>query len=541
MELPRPLAEARDLVLRMNGAQRTSLVAALVVLFGCGSMLVAWGASDGLTPFLLSAPPDLIYTVVKRLEAKGVRHQVQGNVLLVPAEQKERLLLDLTGEGVLPEGTDLFRWVYEQDLTESASRRDLKYQRSLIRRLESMIGALDGVSAVKVEMVQPPESPFLGAKSAGKASVLVKLKPGFSLSKENTLGIAKIVAVGNGVPPENVSIVDTAGRCYRVPAERDLAATSSEQLELKRAFERQEEEKLTDHLSFLRHKIVTVDATLDFQSLRRSIHDVDPTRTVEVMEHERTEREGSATPAGASAAANPDGTAATDDGALGLSLGGRPSAGPGLGIATGPFNAFDPEPAAPGSAAAAALRPAGLAGAGSQKSDLEVRRETTRTETTLEIPPGSIKEMSVAVLVDKEELTQAGMTAEGLRDHLLGATRVAAPEQLKVSAISFAAPPALPEPSTTDRLESAVQRWAGPFVLSALLLASAFMLVRSLRTAAPGEVAEDIARVRREFAREEEADPGAPLPRRLEQVRRMAQESPRVAAAVISRWLEPAE
>ncbi|MBI3271517.1 MAG: hypothetical protein HYZ53_21180 [Planctomycetes bacterium] len=541
MNLREAWNDLRALFLRMNPAQRVSVAVSLLALGACLALLVLWGSADNLTPLLVDPPADVLGRAVKRLEEKGVPHQVKGGVLLVPVDQKERLVLDLAADGTFPEGVDPFKWVYEQDFTETGGKRDLKYQRSLVRRLEAVIGSLDAVQGVKVELVRTAEPSLVGDAQQAKVSVLLRLHPGRVLTKENILGIAKLVAGPVGATPENVALLDTAGKYYRVPNEKDLATTSSDQLELKTAFERQESAKLAAYLGFLEHKIVMVDVTLDFQSLKKQTHDIDPTRTVEVLEKEHTVREARPLAAGRTAGARGFGASGTP-GVAGDVVSGpadgsgstAEGAGP-LGIATGPFNTLEPAAANGPSEQFGGAAPATL------ETESEIRREVSRSETTLEVPPGSIKEMSVAVVVDKDELVRRDVTVEALREQLAGACRVSDPSKLKLLAISFAAPPALPEATTLERYELLASRYASPALLGLVLLGATLLLLRTVRRTVPRDVVEEIARLRRQFEEEEAAGGPGAVPRRLAQVRRMVEESPRTAATLLGRWFEQTE
>src|ERR1043166_6943500 len=79
----------------------------------------------------------------------------------------------------------------------------VNYRRALEGELERSVMAMAEVEQARVHLTFPKDSVFLDAQQPGKASVLVKTRPGARISPANVLAINHLVASAvEGLTPE---------------------------------------------------------------------------------------------------------------------------------------------------------------------------------------------------------------------------------------------------------------------------------------------------------------------------------------------------
>ncbi len=508
--LRRTLDQIRDLIRRMSFSQRWSTGLALLAILVALGLLVLWTGRAEFVPLLVGAPPDVVYRVKENLAGKSIPFRLENNVLSVPVDAKDRIEIDLVGEGVFPEGQDVFSWVYDPDITETKGKREMKYLRSLTRRLQVMIESLAPVRSARVEITPAPQSPFLVQSEPGKAAVTLQLRSGQKLKKETALAIARTVAAADrSLKPADVTIVDTEGNHYRIPREDDLAAISGDQLEIKRSWEEYYRGKAEDALGWLAKKIVTVDVTLDFQTLHEQSRVFDPEKTVVVEEETRTRD------------------------SQGFPLANVPGAESNLGLSTLPLVTASGDKIGP---------------ATDTTSDSRSRSEASSTVIDRSKPAGEAKEIAIAVIVDKEEVALRGSTAEKLQEALALLVPGRDLKKVTVTPVSFAPPPEIPAPTLLDRSEELWRRYGDQAMLVLLIAAAAIMVSWILRRAVPRDVTAQLEQARRRLQEEEggtapiEDEPATPAGQEhTDHIRRklktIVKDNPRTAANLIRRWV----
>ncbi|HKI68538.1 MAG TPA: flagellar basal-body MS-ring/collar protein FliF, partial [Verrucomicrobiae bacterium] len=152
--------------------------------------------------------------VVEQLNTQNIPHKLtnQGRNVAVPSNKVHEIRLSLASQG-LPAGTEVGLELFEDTplgMTEFVQK--LNFQRALQGELARTIKSLEAVEHARVHLVLPKEELFVKEKKNGKASVMVKLHPGRTLSQSQIQGIVHLVASSvQGVPPGNVVLVDPKG------------------------------------------------------------------------------------------------------------------------------------------------------------------------------------------------------------------------------------------------------------------------------------------------------------------------------------------
>lgn len=514
---------------QLTTAQKVSIFALfIIVLASLIFMIVKASSREEFSPLLYpSTPSSISSAVAQKLKKEGVKFRLVNGAIYVPTDERDKLIFDLYAEGLLPEGPDLYKWVFEQDLSETREKRNLKWQVTVKKRLERMITSISGVEGATVEFTQPSEIPYLLAeREQAKASVLLKLNPTARLSKNTILGIAKLVsfAIPN-LEYANVSILDTSGKLYQIPREKAELDLDQEQLEQKIAYEKYYEDKVKALLSPIFSMVsVKASVTLESTSYYERKTGVDPDRVVKVSE-DKEETKG--TPS-------------------------KPIEGkPGL-VENLPQEVEK------------TTTPAGESTGTLEKSKRSIRNVAGEIESVLKKPAGNIKDATLAVVLPQEEIinysparnisvpaekpvSQGEILEAGLRDirELIAKSCNIPLDNVKVTPVSLIKPEIEIEKPLTgyDKLKRFIAMYLAEIILFVVVLISLLIIYRVTR---PQVTKEEKEKITPEKERLEEVklklEPKKKTEEEIliEKVISFARDEPEKASRIIRQWMRKA-
>jgi flagellar biosynthesis/type III secretory pathway M-ring protein FliF/YscJ len=263
-----------------RGVQLLILSAALLVplvFFGA-----QWMSEGQYVPLFNSLPPEEGGAILAQLKASKTPYRIggAGDQILVPADKVSEARLRLAMQG-LPVGGGVGFEVFDRpSLGVSDFAQRLNYQRALQGELARTIGQLREVARARVHLVLPQPSLFTDRDRPASASVFVKLAPGAQLGKEQVKGIVHLVASSvEGLSPERVTLVDTAGRVLSTGADAAGSPLSGKRLEVKSALEEGLERRvqtLLDSALGAGQAITRVSAQVNFDQMERTEEKFDP-------------------------------------------------------------------------------------------------------------------------------------------------------------------------------------------------------------------------------------------------------------------------
>jgi flagellar M-ring protein FliF len=184
----------------------------IMALIGAAMLATAPDYQDlftGLDPQDASA-------IATALDNDHVKYQLANNdtTIRVPASQKDQLRMEMVSKG-LPSKSGSVLGSDFLDKIGPGTTTDLQNQYIRMANeaeLSKTIGSLDEIGSSTVHLSPGNDSPFVGDSSPASASVVVGLKPGMTLSNDQVMGIANLVAKSvPGLDLKNVVVVDTNG------------------------------------------------------------------------------------------------------------------------------------------------------------------------------------------------------------------------------------------------------------------------------------------------------------------------------------------
>ncbi|MGQ9879820.1 MAG: flagellar basal-body MS-ring/collar protein FliF [Armatimonadota bacterium] len=193
---------------------------------------------------------DVLYTglspsdsgaIVARLKQAKVPYRVSagGSTIEVPSQHRDEMLLSLAAEGLPNQGTLGYSRLEKLGFGTTQTVEQETTRIAHEEALQNTISRLHPVAGARVHITPAIDSPFVGEKKPAKASVMVDLKPGQQLTREQIASIVFLVSRSvAGLSPENVSVVDEyANLLWDGSQASDMApGVASNKLELERAY-----------------------------------------------------------------------------------------------------------------------------------------------------------------------------------------------------------------------------------------------------------------------------------------------------------------
>lgn len=365
-----------------------AVVAAIVIggIYG----LIHWQKEADFRPLFTGLAAEDAAGIVQKLKESGVDYRLpeNGGSVLVPSSRLADLRLTMAAVGLPKTGRIGFELFDKTNLGATEFAEHVNYRRALEGELERSVMSLAEVEQARVHLTFPKESVFVEEQKPGKASVLVKTKGSARLSAQNVQAIDHLVASAvEGLSPDAVSVLDMNGNLIGKPKSQDPAdgdGPSGAALEYKHQVEADLLAKVNSTLGPLLgdnkfRAQVSVDC--DFSGGEQSEETYDPAKSV-MLSSQRTEDS-----AGSANASGVPGTASSLP---------RPTSRP------------------------------GGSGKNTTRMTENITYQSSRTVKKVHLPSGTVRKMSLAVLVDQDVQWQPGKG--GMQRVLLPPT----PEKLKV-------------------------------------------------------------------------------------------------------------
>jgi flagellar M-ring protein FliF len=195
--------------------QRYLIIGAAALLFVA---ILAWsywmGSRPDYVPLFTGMEAKDAGEVAAKLKEMKIPHEIgnNGSTILVPSKDVYRIRLEMATQG-LPRGSKGFE-IFDQTkfgVTDFQQRINLlqALQGELTRTIEQMTE----VEKARVHIVLPTDSLYKKDEKPATASIMLKLRPSAQLSRDQVKGIVNLVAHSiQGLKPENVTVVDNFAR-----------------------------------------------------------------------------------------------------------------------------------------------------------------------------------------------------------------------------------------------------------------------------------------------------------------------------------------
>jgi flagellar M-ring protein FliF len=283
-------------LLDIPGLRQLLLLAGLAAALAAALWLVFWSQGQNYTSLYSGLSERENSQVVDALTAAGIPYKLAANgAITVPEPQVREARMKLAAQG-LPESDALGVELIQKDNGFGTSQfmENARYQLAMETELARTIVKLQGVQNARVHLALPRASAFVRDKRKATASVMLQLYPGRRLESGQVQAIVHLVAASvPDLESDDVTVVDQNGTLLSASDGADPLALSAKQLEytrsLEKDFTRRIEEILLPLVGAGRVR-ASVNADLDFTQTEQTREDFDPQQQVVRSEQTATDQ-----------------------------------------------------------------------------------------------------------------------------------------------------------------------------------------------------------------------------------------------------------
>ncbi|KVD90895.1 flagellar M-ring protein FliF [Burkholderia stagnalis] len=201
-------------IARMRGNPKLPFVIAAAFAVAVIVALVLWSRAPDYRVLYSNLSDRDGGAIIAALQQANVPYKFAdaGGAILVPASQVHETRLKLAALGLPKGGSVGFELMDNQKFGISQFAEQINYQRALEGELQRTIESINAVKTARVHLAIPKPSVFVRDKEAPSASVFVDLYPGRVLDEGQVQAITRMVSSGvPDMPAKNVTIVDQDG------------------------------------------------------------------------------------------------------------------------------------------------------------------------------------------------------------------------------------------------------------------------------------------------------------------------------------------
>jgi len=367
----------------LSGKQSMGLMVAIAATIALIAGMWMWGQTPDYRVLYSNLSDRDGGAIIESLQQLNVPYKFSegGGALLVPANQVHEMRLRLASQG-LPKGSLAgFELMENQKFGTSQFLEQVNYQRALEGELARSMQTLAAVQAARVHLALPKPSVFVKEQLKPSASVVLTLYPGRTLDSGQINGIVHLISSSVAdMPAKNVTVLDQSGSLLSANKEGGAEALDPAQLKYRRQLEMDYSKRIEAIVAPLVgannvHAQITAD--IDFAQAEQTAEFYKPNPTPAEATLRSQQMVESLNGSGQNAAGVP-----------------------------GALSNQPPVPAtAPIVNPASAVAAAAGGGANSMHKESTTNYEVDRTIRYTKLPVGGIKRLSVAVVVNNRTVT----------------------------------------------------------------------------------------------------------------------------------------
>ncbi len=261
----------------MSGGRKFAIFFSGAIILSSFLVMLLWSTQEDYQVLFSNLAPEDASSIIERLKEQKIPYKISGggSAVSVPSHLIYETRLDLASQR-LPRGGGVGFEIFDRTkigTTEFVQR--INYRRALQGELARTISQLQEVEGARVHLVVPKRSLFVSEKEKARASVLIRMRQGSRLSKRQVQGIIHLVSSSvESLDPSDVTVVNTKGEIVSgSSAPNDLSTVSNYQLEFRQGIEKNLENRIETMLEKVigQGKVIAgVSATIDFKQVEKT-------------------------------------------------------------------------------------------------------------------------------------------------------------------------------------------------------------------------------------------------------------------------------
>jgi len=256
------------------GQKAVTIAAALALIVG-GYLFTTWKSKPSYAPLYTNLSATDASAMVDKLNSAHIPYQLgnSGTEILVPQSKVYSTRLTMSAAGLPSSSQTGFDLLDKEGVTTSQFQQQVDYQRALQTELGATIESINGITAASVNLAIPQQDVFNDGSQKPTAAVMLTTSSGTQLTTQQVQSIVYLVS--SSVPqmsPDSVTVTDSAGQVLSAPGSgvTDAAATSTQD-QATQDYDNQLSTKLESLINATLgtgHAVVTVNSVLDFDQTK---------------------------------------------------------------------------------------------------------------------------------------------------------------------------------------------------------------------------------------------------------------------------------
>jgi flagellar M-ring protein FliF len=258
-----------------SAGQKAVTVIAVVALLVGGYYLATWKSSPSYAPLYNNLAASDASSIVSKLQSEGVPYKLGngGAEILVPTDKVDAARLSISAAGLPNNGQSGYSLLDKEGVTTSQFQQQVDYQRAVEGELAKTIESISGVQAASVHLAIPQQDVFNDGSVAPTAAVLITATPGTTLTTAQVQSVVNLVSSSvTGMKSTGVTVSDSNGDVLSAPGgAAGGAASASTQTDMTTAYQDRVANSLQamlDKSLGQGHSQVQVLAALNFDSTK---------------------------------------------------------------------------------------------------------------------------------------------------------------------------------------------------------------------------------------------------------------------------------
>ncbi|BBB93189.1 MAG TPA: flagellar basal-body MS-ring/collar protein FliF [Methylomusa anaerophila] len=173
-----------------------------------------WGGRPDNVPLFTNLDAKDAGEVAAKLKEMKIPYEIgnNGSAILVSSKDVHKVRLELARQG-LPRGNKGFELFDQNKFGATEFQNKVNLLQAIQGELTRTIEQMDEVEKARVHIVMPEDSLYKKNEKPATASIMLKLRPSAQLTHDQIKGIVNLVAHSvQGLKPENITVVDNYAR-----------------------------------------------------------------------------------------------------------------------------------------------------------------------------------------------------------------------------------------------------------------------------------------------------------------------------------------
>jgi flagellar M-ring protein FliF len=235
-----PTPSIATLLLGLNGQQKMGFMVAIAATIAVLAGFWMWGQTPDYRVLYTNLSDRDGGAIIESLQQQNIPYKFAegGGALLVPGNLVHEVRLRLASQGLPKGGTVGFELMESQKFGTSQFLEQVNYQRSLEGELARSMQTIGAVQNARVHLAIPKPSVFVKDQQKPSASVILALHPGRELDPGQVNGIVHLVSSSiPNMPPQSVTVLDQSGNLLSSAREGNELLMDATQLKYVREIE----------------------------------------------------------------------------------------------------------------------------------------------------------------------------------------------------------------------------------------------------------------------------------------------------------------